>query len=467
MKAIRITWSQLHVIMPLIAMLVAVILDKRFVPQSHFSIPTAYATSSGFVTRSGPHLMLNGQPFRFAGANMHWLALDDSATYPSQFRVNDGLDAAKEMGVTVVRSHDLGISVGCSNCIEPSPGLFNESALAHVDYAIKAARDHGIRLIIPFTDNWHFSEGGKHTFTDWRHLSDENQFYFKSEVIGDFETYIRTLLNHVNTYTGVAYKNDPTILAWETGNELDPPLSWTQLISTYIKSIDSNHLVMDGRSGIDPRAASLTSVDIVSDHYYPKSIAQLESDANAAKVAGKAFIVGEFDWNDANGGDSLSSFLSALETNPAVAGDAFWELWSHADEYGYASNEIQYTLHYPGDSASMRRSVQQLRLHAYKMRHVPVPADNVPGVPSIKVVKRDGTHDVLVWRGTALAASYTIERSTLGANGPWTVICDQCATDLSTPWVDATTPAGASWYRVTAYNVAGVAGRPSSPYQAG
>ncbi len=224
---------------------------------------------------------------------------------------------------------------------------------------------------------------------------------------------------------------------------------------------------MDGRSGIDPRAASLTSVDIVSDHYYPKSIAQLESDANAAKVAGKAFIVGEFDWNDANGGDSLSSFLSALETNPAVAGDAFWELWSHADEYGYASNEIQYTLHYPGDSASMRRSVQQLRLHAYKMRHVPVPADNVPGVPSIKVVKRDGTHDVLVWRGTALAASYTIERSTLGANGPWTVICDQCATDLSTPWVDATTPAGASWYRVTAYNVAGVAGRPSSPYQAG
>jgi len=411
--------------------------------------------------------MLNEHPFRFAGANMHWLALDDSTNYPSQFQVNDGFDAAKEMGATVVRSHDLGISTGCSNCIEPSLGVFNETALAHVDYAIKTAGDHDIRLIIPLTDNWHFAEGGKHNFTDWRHISDENQFYFNAEVIGDFETYIRTLLNHVNTYTGIAYKDDPTIMAWETGNELDPPISWTQSISTYIKSIDSNHLVIDGRSGVDPRVVSLTSVDIVTNHYYPKSISQLENDAHAAKVAGKAFIVGEFDWNDANGGDTLSSFLSAIEANSAVAGDAFWELWSHADEYGYVSNEIQYTLHYPGDSASMSGSVRQLRLHAYRMRQVPVPEDGVPGVPLITMIRKDGVNNVLIWRGTALAASYTIERSTSGADGPWTVICDKCATDMSTPWVDTTTPTGTLWYRVTAYNVAGVAGRPADPYQAG
>src|SRR6266700_3238414 len=194
MKVKRITWSQLYIVMGLIIAVALVMIDNGCFPQSRFPISTADVALRGFVTRSGPHLMLNGQPFRFAGANMHWLALDDSATYTSQFRVNDGLDAAQVRGVTVVRSHDLGISVGCSNCIEPSLGLFNESALAHVDYAIKAARDHGIRLIIPFTDNWHYSAGGKHTFTDWRHLSDENQFYFKSEVIGDFETYIRTLL---------------------------------------------------------------------------------------------------------------------------------------------------------------------------------------------------------------------------------------------------------------------------------
>ncbi len=218
--------------------------------------------------------MLNGHPFRFAGANIHWLSLYDSTIYPSQFRVNDALDAAKEMGLTVIRSHNLGISTGCPECIEPSLGVFNETALEHDDYVIKAAADRGLRLIIPLTDNWHYADGGKHNFTDWRGISDENQFYYNLPVISDFETYIRTLLNHVNIYTGIAYKDDPTILGWETGNELQPPTSWTKTISTYIKSIDHNHLVIDGREGIDPKAASLTNVDILSNHYYPKSIAK-------------------------------------------------------------------------------------------------------------------------------------------------------------------------------------------------
>src|SRR3989440_2841809 len=318
MKARRRIRSKRHVVIGLITVLVSGVLNKQCAAESLSSVlialpshvstpaPTTSKTSTGFVTRSGSKLMLNGHSFHFAGANMHWLALDDSANYPSQFRVDDGLDATKEMGATVVRSHDLGISVGCSNCIEPSLGVFNETAFAHVDYVIKAARDRGIRLIIPLTDNWHFAAGGKHTFTDWRGISDENQFYSNTQVISDFETYIRTLLNHVNTYTGVAYKDDPTIMAWETGNELCPPTDWTQTISTYIKSIDSNHLVVDGRSGIDPNAASLINVDIVSNHYYPKRTTQLEDDTKAAQKLGKVFLAGEFDWNDANGGDPLS-----------------------------------------------------------------------------------------------------------------------------------------------------------------
>src|SRR6266567_7528336 len=345
MKAIRITWSQLYVMMSLTTMLVPVIFGKTFVPQSLFSTPTAYAAASGFVTRAGSQLLLNGQPFRFAGANMHWLPFGDSTIYTSQFEINDGLDAAKEMGLTVVRSHDLGISTGCRNCIEPTLGVFNQTALVHDDYVIKAARDRGIRLIIPLTDNWHYPAGGKHNFTDWRGISDENQFYYSPQVIQDFETYTRTLLEHVNIYTGVAYKNDSTIMAWETGNEIDPPASWTQTISAYIKSIDPNHLVVDGMTGVDPSAANLGDIDIVSNHYYPKSIAQLKHDASAAQRAGKVFIVGEFDWNDANGGDTLSGFLSAIESDSRVAGDAFWELWSHDDEYGYvAGSDRQYTL---------------------------------------------------------------------------------------------------------------------------
>lgn len=55
--------------------------------------------------------------------------------YPSHFEVDDALTTAKFMGANVVRSHTLGISVGCSLCVEPALGKFNQVALQHIDYA--------------------------------------------------------------------------------------------------------------------------------------------------------------------------------------------------------------------------------------------------------------------------------------------------------------------------------------------
>ncbi len=124
----RFNWSLLCRALIFITLLNPLAFTKAGSPQ-HLIFNSAL--SSGFVTRTGTQLMLNGSPFRFAGANMYWLPFDDSTNYTSQFRINDGLDAAKEMGLTVIRSHDLGISTGCSNCIEPTLGVFNETALNH------------------------------------------------------------------------------------------------------------------------------------------------------------------------------------------------------------------------------------------------------------------------------------------------------------------------------------------------
>ena len=57
----------------------------------------ASAAVSGFVTRSGSQLMLNGQPFRYGGPNIYWLALDENPVeYPTEFRVNNALQTAKK-----------------------------------------------------------------------------------------------------------------------------------------------------------------------------------------------------------------------------------------------------------------------------------------------------------------------------------------------------------------------------------
>ncbi|XP_068659699.1 mannan endo-1,4-beta-mannosidase 1-like [Aristolochia californica] len=66
-----------------------------------------------------------------------------------------------------------------------------------------------------------------------------------------------TVLNRVNTYTGVAYMDDPTIFSWELINEprCESDLSgktfqyWVTEMAAYVKSIDRNHMLEIGLEG--------------------------------------------------------------------------------------------------------------------------------------------------------------------------------------------------------------------------
>ena len=433
----------------ILVMVLVLIYIRQLILQPTHAVPDT------FVVRSGSQLLLKGKPFRFSGANIYWLGLDenvDGLDYPTRFRVDDALATAQEMGATVVRSHTLGISVGCPLCIEPSPGVFNEVALQHVDYAIVSAKRHGLKLIIPLVDNFHWYHGGKHTFTEWRGITDEQQFYTNATVIGDFEHYISHILNRVNSITGIAYKDDPTILGWETGNGLTAPPDWVQMIATYLKSSDPNHLVIDGNSGQSydtpnfTRDLGLNDVDVYTGQYYPLNIAELNTQADQAQKANKVFIAEEYAWNNKGGGDSLARFLTAVETNHAITGDLFWSLFGHNDTFGYVQHNDGYTLHYPGDTTDMQERVTELRNHAYTMRNMPVPAYRMYGEPLITT-----TTPRLAWRGVAGAFWYTIERSSSGLDGSWVILCMRC-TDNEFSWLDKSRPVEPAWYKIEASN---------------
>jgi hypothetical protein len=89
--------------------------------------------AEGFVTRSGDKLMLNGRVFRFSGANIYWGGLDENGrpalNYPTPFRVRSALATAAGMGQTVVRCQTCGISAGNPYSVEPSLGVFSQTAL--------------------------------------------------------------------------------------------------------------------------------------------------------------------------------------------------------------------------------------------------------------------------------------------------------------------------------------------------
>ena len=272
--------------------------------------------SPSFVTRSGDKLMLNGRcsgsPVRTSpGAGLTKTA--GVLGYPSQFQVNTALATVADMGGTVVRCHTCGISTGNPQSVEPSLGTFNTTALDHIDYFVAQAGKDGIRLDIPLVDAYNYYVGGYHNFTDWLGLSTPSncpsaacasQFYTNPRAIAAYEQYISVMLNHVNVYTGVANKDNPTIMSWETGNELSYGLGgaaeftkWTSTISAYIKSIAPQQLVMDGSLGMDPGDLKLPDVDIEDPHFYPLNTSQLATDASQTAAAGKALVVGEYAWN--------------------------------------------------------------------------------------------------------------------------------------------------------------------------
>jgi mannan endo-1,4-beta-mannosidase len=302
---------------------------------------------SGLVTRSGSRLMLNGKPFRFAGANLDNLNLASNryslivsitgkidAYYPSHWAIDDAFETLRRMGGTVARVYSAGTQ-GSPLAIEPELGVFNEDAFRQLDYVIKSAGEHGIRLDLILVSQQDFYVGGREVFSHWR----DGKSFYEEPVVSDFEQFIRKVLTRVNSYSGVAYKDDPAILAWETNNEItDSPIWWENRICSFIKKTDPNHLVINGNNlpimaPIDERLSE-PAADIYVAHYYEHWSMPWNLAAHAAAVAkaGKVFIVEEFGWDRSNCTvEDLKKHLAQVESNPDVAGDMFWALRAHIE----------------------------------------------------------------------------------------------------------------------------------------
>jgi mannan endo-1,4-beta-mannosidase len=78
-------------------------------------------------------------------------------------------------------------------------------------------------MILPLVDNFKYYHGSKYDFIGFRFANTSypgTAFYTNRAVVQAYTAYIQKIVTRVNPYTGLTYGNDPTILAWETGNEL-------------------------------------------------------------------------------------------------------------------------------------------------------------------------------------------------------------------------------------------------------
>ena len=183
---------------------------------------------------------------------------------PWQQQIDRQMLEAERAGLTVVRTWAFDNIASDPSAFETAPGQFNESTFAKLDYIVASAQRHHMRVILPMENYWN-DYGGIQAVATWLGLPNKLLFFTDPQAQQVYKDYVAHLVNRVNTVSGVAYKNDPTIFAWELMNEpniscgddptpthqyCDPTgkvlRTWIATMSQYIKSLDPLHMVSAG-----------------------------------------------------------------------------------------------------------------------------------------------------------------------------------------------------------------------------
>jgi hypothetical protein len=435
-----------------------------------------------FVKVQGDQLTEGGAPYRFLSFNIPNLHLvEDNVSFtgqnpwrlPDRFEITDALATIKQMGGQVVRTYVISVQRTNDGPGVPrhvlGPGKFNEEAFRALDLVLQVANEQGVRVIVPFVDNWVWW-GGIAEYAGFRSKPKE-AFWTDPQIIADFKQTVRFVVTRTNTLTGVRYSDDKAILCWETGNEVESPAAWTREIAAYIKTLDTNHPVMDGYHTSVLREESLTmpEVDIVTTHHYPggkKSFAELIRE-NAVRAAGKKpYVVGEFGFVNFS---QMAAAIEAVLTTRTV-GALAWSLRFRNRDGGFywhsepAGGNKYKAFHWPGsplgDDYDEREFMGLMRSKAFAIRGLPVPPIPAPEPPHLLPISDAAA---ISWQGSVGASGYTVERAPTAA-GPWTVAAanvDETFTQGRPQFADEQVPAGRWFYRIVAKHSAG-ASRPSN-----
>ena len=220
------------------------------------------AGAPGFMQTSGTQFYFNGNLFKVAGTNYHILNVATHNQIDNAF--NTELPGMHLNTIRFFGHWETG-----SIATEPNPQgiwfhnyingeqVFNDGSngFQNLDYTLYMAKQKGIKIIYVLTGNWWF-QGGVPQYCSWAGGKSHNEFFTDLMIRAMYKDWVSHVINHVNFYTGVVYKDDPTIMAWELGNELthtdnnfSEMNSWISEMSAYIKSLDSNHLVCVGGQG--------------------------------------------------------------------------------------------------------------------------------------------------------------------------------------------------------------------------
>ncbi|KAJ1903401.1 hypothetical protein LPJ81_003079 [Coemansia sp. IMI 209127] len=261
----------------------------------HPTAMAAHETRTGnamFVTADGPRLMCNGSAYRVSGAN-YWQAMNlgmAGGASSDRPRVLQDLETLASYGVNMVRI--MAASEGSQYGEAPdrmhpvlmvSPGVYNEDVFEGLDWVLAQLPRYNMTATVSLANYWTWS-GGIPQYVSWAtdteipypaqwdplnqifeggdyetFLAYANRFYADESIYKTvqawYRSHVRAVVERVNSVTGIQYKDDPTIMAWELMNEpqiIDAVegerllFRWIDESAKLIRSIDPQHLVTSG-----------------------------------------------------------------------------------------------------------------------------------------------------------------------------------------------------------------------------
>lgn len=278
------------------------------------ALGAAAAPAKGFVAVKDGRLALDGKPYRFVGANLWYGAwLGSPGPTGDRARLGRELDRLKTLGVANLRVLGAGerspAKAAVSPTIQEEPGVYSADLLKGLDWLLAEMARRDMKAVIYVNNFWDWS-GGMPAYLNWvgdgpwfeagdpKHPWPEYpdysaRFYADARANALFRRYLTSLVQRTNSVTGKAYRDDPTIMAWQLANEprpggteanadrlLPPYYAWIRETSALIKSLDPKHLVCTGSEGsmgcLRSEACALeahrpATIDYVTLHVWPNN----------------------------------------------------------------------------------------------------------------------------------------------------------------------------------------------------
>ncbi|KAK9823418.1 hypothetical protein WJX72_002615 [[Myrmecia] bisecta] len=287
--------------------------------------PAPLPKQVSWVQRNGTRLQVDGQAFHVVGAN-RYLLMREAADPAQREAALTVMRAAQDLGINVLRVWAFADGLIRPSALQPLPGQFNEQVFSEgLDYIISQAANFGLRLVLTFTNSFNDSSGGMQEYVShWFNATGATSitdFYANPLIRTAFKAYVRQILMRRNSITGVNYRDEPSILAWDLAHQAQCPgddtgdilQEWLQDMATFVKSLDPAHLLTVGLRG-----------------YFGAQSAALQDanpyDINAYALGGSLLEGGQVDCStDISQHSSVPIDLTALEGTAA-----YWQLCSPA-----------------------------------------------------------------------------------------------------------------------------------------